>query len=279
MENLNNAESYHGFYLSDVVRSSLWWDEVWKPHKKTDENAQTNTYEPDPDTFNPKKVNDTAYLQDYGNVPGTFRLPVCRSWYGEAISDINSKDRANAPCLCNSVDPAQKSFRNNPNNYTLAHTRTAVKEGGWYNFNGYGKLCLKHHDCEKEGSWKTMLNLTGEEKPAKRMKPAWTACQSKDHGVHKLRPPQMSDPRPTNSTADPSALESTPQDPPMAASPTRQPLVQATHEFVTNVTRSPKKRSDGETCEGPQCIVVSVYRIVEHAHGRLRVLRGRPMVC
>jgi hypothetical protein len=241
MENLNNTESYHGVYLSDVVRSSLWWDEVWKPNQKTDENAQTNTYMPDPDTFNPDKLDNTTYLQDYSNVPGTFRLPVCRSWNGEAVSDIKSKDRAKAPCLCNSVDPAQRRFWKNPNNYTIAHTRTAVKEGGWYNFNSYGKLCLKHHDCEKEGSWKTLLNLMGEEKPAKHMKHAWTACHSKDPGVHELGPPQMSELRPTNSTAEPSTLGTALLGSLTPSPPSRQPLTQATPEFVGNVTLSPKE--------------------------------------
>jgi hypothetical protein len=37
--------------------------------------------------------------------------------------------------------------------------------------------------------------------------------------------------------------------------------------FIGNVTRSPKKRSDGGACEGPQCIVDPVYDIVERTYG------------
>jgi hypothetical protein len=267
MENLNNTESYHGIYPSDVVRSSLWWDEVWRPKHKSDASGQTNDYEPDRGTYDPQGINSTGYLVDYGNVPGIFRLQVCRSWYGEAISDIKNKYHANAPCLCDSPIPAQKSRWSNPNNWTIAHTRTAVTDGRWHNFNLYGKMCLKHHDCHKGGSWKTLLNLTGDDKLAKHMKHAWTACEFKGHGEHKLGPQQISEPESTSSTADPLTSGIPPPDPPMATPHSGQPLCQARHEFSGNVTRSLKKRSDGGACERPQCIVDSVYRIVERTYG------------
>jgi hypothetical protein len=273
IENFNNTESYHGIWLSDVVRSSLWWDEVWKPNQETNSSVRTN-YEPDPGDWSLDHVANTTYLTDYGNVPGAFHLPVCRSWNGEAISDTKSKHHkakhhANAPCLCDSVNPAQRSSWNNPNEQTLKFTRAAVRDGEWYNFNSYGNMCLKHHDCHKQGSWKTFLNLTGDEKPAKHMKHAWTACEFKGHGEHELGPPQLSEPNSTDSTAHSQVSGIGPPDPSMSTptAPSRQPLIQAQHKWIGNVTRAPKKRSEDGTCEESQCVVDSVYEIVEHSYG------------
>jgi hypothetical protein len=274
IEKLNNTESHHGLWLGDVVRSSLWWDEVWKPSLKTNTKGNntnvTNSYLPELDAYDPDAISNTTYLTDYGNVPGTFHLPVCRSWNGEAISDTNTTHHANSPCLCDSVDPAQRSSWSSPNNYTLAFTRAAVKDGEWYNFNSYGKMCLKHHGCNKQGSWKTFLNLTGEEKPAKHMKHAWTACESKGHGEHKLGPPQLSEPEETNSTSTDPQVSGIAAllDPPMATptGPSRLPLMRAEHRSIGNVTRSPEKRSEDAACAGSQCIVDTVYEIVEQSY-------------
>jgi hypothetical protein len=68
----------HGLWLDDVIRSSLWWGGVWKPNQETDADLK-RSYKPDLDYYDPDKVSSTRYLTDYGNVPGTFHLPVCRN--------------------------------------------------------------------------------------------------------------------------------------------------------------------------------------------------------
>jgi hypothetical protein len=113
---------------------------------------------------------DITYLKDYGNVPGVFRIPICRSWFGEAISTIDSKKKVNGPCLCDAMNPDVASHWSQANNWTTAYTKKFVKDDGFYNLNNYGKICSGK--CDKTGSWKSQLHLDDDEKPAKHMKHA-----------------------------------------------------------------------------------------------------------
>lgn len=121
----------------------------------------------------------TRLLQDYGNTPGAFQLTLCHSWFGEAISGVDDKDNANAPCLCDAPRPDLASHWNAPNNWTLAYTERAVEDGSFWGLDSYGDMCLNHHSCEKRGDWKTLINLTEDQKPAKNMEHAWGACEHK----------------------------------------------------------------------------------------------------
>jgi hypothetical protein len=108
LEYLNNTEPFHGIYLGDVVRSSLWWDEKVRPDTRIGANGRTNDYEPTPDDYD-DAFSHTRDLNEYSKIPGVFRIPVCRSWNGETISDTNTTHHANAPCLSGSLDPTQRS--------------------------------------------------------------------------------------------------------------------------------------------------------------------------
>ena len=115
-EFLTSEEGFHGLYETDVVRSALWRGEVWYPHRDKQEElgCRDEPTAPEPPEVYAEGVNATSpselnptndlapgaipHLTDYGNVPDGFDIPICHSWLGEAISDVNSTKNSNAPC-------------------------------------------------------------------------------------------------------------------------------------------------------------------------------------
>jgi hypothetical protein len=292
LEYLNNTNSFHGIWLSDVVRSSLYWDEVREPSQlqpeweggsmsssdSSSESSSDSDSDSDAEMMPPENMTipeNITLLLDYGNVPGVFRIPICRSWFGEAISTIKSKDKVNGPCLCDSMDPDRASHWSQANNWTTAYTKKFVKDGGFYNFNNYGKICGSK--CDKSGSWKSQLHLEEDEKPAKHMKHAWgRSCEAKGWKKHELGEPQLTTSESASSSTAPST-SATDEPLPLALEPllspstTRQPIVQATTELVAHTTRYPKNTPKNITrqgeCNGPYCIVDTVYKVVEQHFG------------
>jgi hypothetical protein len=141
------------------------------------------------------------------------------------------------------------------------------KDSGLCNFDNFGKKCKS---CNKMGvSWKALLKLEDQEKPAKHMKHAWNgSCKSNSHKSHPLGPPQLTDPVPkSSSTASPASSTSDS----CSVTPTREPIVQATTELVGHETRYPKNTPKNITrqgaCNGPYCIVDTVYVLIEQKYG------------
>jgi len=287
LEYLNTTHPFHGIWLQDVVRSSLWWVEVHRPSSLQPEWVHDASSSSDSDTDSDSdsdfdeyaipainitsSAGNTTYLDDYGNVPGTFRIPICHSWNGEAISSIKSKHKVNGPCLCDAMNPQVGSFWEQANNWTTAATKFFVKEGGFFNFNNYGKIC--GGKCDHVGSWASLLGLGKDDKPAKHMKKAWGRhCHAKGWKHWPLGPAQLVDEESTTSSSAPAA-SGTPDDPdlapepPFQPTPTREPIVQATTELLTHETRYPKNTPKNITrqgdCNGPYCIVDAVYQITE----------------
>ncbi|KAI4612478.1 hypothetical protein J4E80_007212 [Alternaria sp. BMP 0032] len=287
LEYLNTTHPFHGIWLQDVVRSSLWWVEVHRPSSMQPEWVHDASSSSDSDTDSDSdsdfdeyaipainitsSAGNTTYLDDYGNVPGTFRIPICHSWNGEAISSIKSKHKVNGPCLCDAMNPQVGSFWEQANNWTTAATKFFVKEGGFFNFNNYGKIC--GGKCDHVGSWASLLGLGKDDKPAKHMKKAWGRhCHAKGWKHWPLGPAQLVEEESTTSSSAPAA-SGTPDDPdvapepPFQSTPTRDPIVQATTELLTHETRYPKNTPKNITrqgdCNGPYCIVDAVYKITE----------------
>ncbi|CAN9195413.1 unnamed protein product [Alternaria alternata] len=276
-EFLTSEEGFHGLYETDVVRSALWRGEVWYPHRDKQEElgCRDEPTAPEPPEVYAEGVNATSpselnptndlapgaipHLTDYGNVPDGFDIPICHSWLGEAISDVNSTKNNNAPCQCDGPNSTDATSWDQPTNWTFAYTKKFIKDGGLYNFDNYGKKCKS---CDKLGaSWKALLRLDEEEKPAKHMKEGWNGgCEPKSHKSHPLGQPQLSDPPETSSSASSTPNSCTP-------TPTREPIVQATSELVAHETRYPKNTPKNITrqgeCNGPYCIVNTVYVIHE----------------
>ncbi|CAN9417814.1 unnamed protein product [Alternaria alternata] len=280
-EFLTSEEGFHGLYETDVVRSALWRGEVWYPHRDKQEElgCRDEPTAPEPPEVYAEGVNATSpselnptndlapgaipHLTDYGNVPDGFDIPICHSWLGEAISDVNSTKNNNAPCQCDGPNSTDATSWDQPTNWTFAYTKKFIKDGGLYNFDNYGKKCKS---CDKLGaSWKALLRLDEEEKPAKHMKEGWNGgCEPKSHKSHPLGQPQLSDPPETSSSASSTPNSCTP-------TPTREPIVQATSELVAHETRYPKNTPKNITrqgeCNGPYCIVNTVYVIHEQNYG------------
>jgi hypothetical protein len=101
------------------------------------------------------------------------------------------------------------------------------------------------------------------------MKHAWNGgCKSNSHKSHPLGPPQLTDPVPkSSSTASPASSTSDS----CSVTPTREPIVQATTELVGHETRYPKNTPKNITrqgaCNGPYCIVDTVYVLIEQKYG------------
>ncbi|KAG9190448.1 hypothetical protein G6011_08536 [Alternaria panax] len=284
-EFLTSEDGFHGLYETDVVRSALWRAEVWYPHR--DKREELGCREPtapeppevyeegvntqDPTDLNPSNSSTTdhltpgaiPHLQDYGNVPDGFDVPICHSWLGEAISDVDSKKNNNAPCQCDGPNSTDAASWDRPTNWTFAYTKKFIKDSGLYNFDNFGKKCKS---CDKMGtSWKALLQLDEKEKPPKHMKKAWNGgCEAKSHKSHPLGKPQLSDPPETSSSASATPNSCTP-------TPTREPIVQATSELVAHETRYPKNKPKNITrqgsCNGSYCIVDTVYVIHEQNYG------------
>jgi hypothetical protein len=240
MKYLLGEEGFKGATLEDFVRSSLFQDEIWRLESEGGANIQevfdeaidevpidvptnvkrsipvTNPVAFDDFDWHPKQSlqgNDSQImrLDHYGDVPAAVKLPICRSWYGEAISDINSSDHSNAPCVC---DPPARHLAKkwtHPSNWTRAYTKRFIKESKLYEMKEYGEMCHDHHDCEEEGGlWKDLLNLPADTELPKEMEKAWNKCRGpKGHGHHKPEPSPLSDapatsqrPRPTKDSSE-----------------------------------------------------------------------------
>ncbi|KAH6875193.1 hypothetical protein BKA58DRAFT_454051 [Alternaria rosae] len=274
-EYLTSEEGFHGLFASDVVRSGLWKDEVYWPHRKKEERDRNSTDSAScPSVNNDKLQNVTApepvnldgeveYLEDYGNAPDGFDVAVCRSWLGEAISSTGSTDNQNAPCQCDPMNPTYAASWDAPTNWTMAATKHFVKDSGLYNFDNFGKKC---HDCERmDTSWKALLEVDDEDKPPKHMKKAWFGgCDFNHHKSHPLGPPQLTQPD-SNSTSSSSVSPGC--DPMQSPTPTREPIMQVTTQLLHEETRYPKNTPKNITsqgaCNGPYCIVDVVYEIRE----------------
>ncbi|CAN9248688.1 unnamed protein product [Alternaria alternata] len=235
-EFLTSEEGFHGLYETDVVRSALWRGEVWYPHRDKQEELGCRD---EPTAPEPPELARRGNLRREQHEEQQRSLPM--RW--------SQLDR------CNILDQ--------PTNWTFAYTKKFIKDGGLYNFDNYGKKCKS---CDKLGaSWKALLRLDEEEKPAKHMKEGWNGgCEPKSHKSHPLGQPQLSDPPETSSSASSTPNSCTP-------TPTREPIVQATSELVAHETRYPKNTPKNITrqgeCNGPYCIVNTVYVIHEQNYG------------
>jgi hypothetical protein len=239
MENLLAKGGFKGLTLEDFVRSSLFQDEIWRAKLKKpgdpdiqDMFEQSATEFPTdvkrrdiPDTeidalddFDwyveqglasdtlsqaPVPEDEIRLLDHYGDIPAAVSLPICRSWYGEAISDIDDSDHNNAPCMCDAPARSLARFWTHPTNWTSAYTKRFIKDAKLYNMKEYGNMCHNHHDCKAEGGlWKDLLDLPAEIELPKEMEKAWNKCRDpKGHGHHEPKASPSSDalarPRPT----------------------------------------------------------------------------------
>ncbi|KAL1797223.1 hypothetical protein ACET3X_003829 [Alternaria dauci] len=279
-EYYTSENGFHGLYETDVVRSALWRAEVWYPHrdKEKELGCRDPTAVEPPDvwgqgvnTTDPSDVNATddrapgqiPHLLDYGNAPDAFDIPICRSWLGQAISNVNSTKNNNAPCQCDGPNSTDAASWDQPTNWTFAYTKKFIKDGDLHNFDNFGKKCKS---CNKlDTSWKALLKLDEKERPPKHMKKAWNGgCKAKPHKSHPTGKPQLSDPPQTNSSSSSTPHACTP-------TPTREPIVQATSQLLAHETRYPKNTPKNITrhgaCNGPYCIVDTVYVIHEHNYG------------
>jgi hypothetical protein len=282
---------FHGISLDDVVRSSIWFTEVYGPvhgkwigdmnHDRNEELDNDPPEEVPPEekrdvfAFEPEPTIPAGWnktLKDYGYIPGIFQLPICYSWYGEAISTINQTHNANAPCHCDPPVPILARHWANADNWTMAYTKKAVKEGEWHQFSNYGKMCLKRHDCHKSGYWKALLKLPEDVKPAKHMKHAWKGCHSTGHSDHTAGDSQL-----TNSTDDsPRANDpESPVSPKAIREPrtVREPLMKTSNTtmdlgFLGIVPNSANITESKERClDTLNCSFTEVIRVVETKYG------------
>ncbi|KAI0608068.1 hypothetical protein TUN205_07684 [Pyrenophora tritici-repentis] len=256
MQLLKGKEEFHGIHLSDVVRSSFWWEEIVDPRQGDPEKRSSDG--------NPKT--DIQLLTDYGNVPGEFHLPICRSWFGEAITAIDTKKGINAPRQCDAPNKADAAKWGSSNQWTMFYTQKAIRVGNWYNFGNYGKMCRGEHKCSKGGSWETILELQADDKPVKGMEEAWSiGCVPNAHGSYELRPRQLTDPELTETSLKlQDTVSSTPET-------TRAPIVQIKTQETTNSTCWSTNASTGiehqGPCNGPECIIDTIYALVERKFG------------
>jgi hypothetical protein len=191
------GSGYEGLTLEDVVRSSLWKEEVWNSNSYANEtespsdimNALTQPF-PETDHYptlaeldkqrtlsNSKSTIPHLLLpplKHYGSVPGTFIFGICRDWSGFAISSLNIKDSANAPCLCDDLRSRTWSWRN-PAEGSRNGTNRFALSSELYNNKKWGHMCRKHHKCKKQGTWEERLNLRKDVHAA--VKHAWLRCK------------------------------------------------------------------------------------------------------
>ncbi|KAE8843682.1 hypothetical protein PTNB73_08740 [Pyrenophora teres f. teres] len=265
IDQLNPAQSFHGIYLSDVVRSSIWWEEevrLGESELKTRSSGGNPAQRSAPLQSRDK----IERLRDFGNVPGEFLLPICRSWKGEAITAINDFRHTNAPCQCDGRNPAKSTTWGNSTMVSMEATKKAIKIGQWYNFKGYANMCKKDHHCKKGGSWKTMLNLSEDQKPVKEMDEAWSGgCKPKPHALNLLERRQLTDPEPAETSLERQDVVSS------NAEPTRAPIVQIEIQETMNSTRWPSNNPTNiehqGPCNGSECIIDTIYTLVERKFG------------
>jgi hypothetical protein len=194
--NLGMGDGYRGLHLEDVVRSSLWKEEHWDfdpqangTHSPADIMSILSQPLPNVEGFTSKAefMNSTFNnhtskpsrvqlepLKHYGLVTGTFTLPICRSRNGFAISSVNEKDSANAPCICDGFEFPSKSWEN-PEEASFNATTNFVKWGMFYNNPKYGRMCQKRHDCKEDGLWRDRLNLAKDKDSV--IEEAWSRCK------------------------------------------------------------------------------------------------------
>lgn len=208
LEHLITEHGYKGLTKEDVMRSSLFQYEVWRtrhsneqpsiemilqeaaksPGKRKRDLLDTGltalgddlSYTELPYDELVARENTARYtikqLEHYGEVPAAFNLPICRSWFGQAMSGIEENDELNAPCFCDSSDPSKASKWEQPNNWTMGYTKQFIMDGEFYRMNEYGKLCHKNPDCTGEQKWKQVLGLPADEELPKEMEDAWDRC-------------------------------------------------------------------------------------------------------
>jgi hypothetical protein len=228
MDNFIAGKSFNDLTLEDFVRSALFQDEVWRPFfKKADEPDLQTLLEQSTEQvsgieertledselealdsmswFRERDVDQgpairatsdsrIEILDHYGAIPGAVLLPICYTWHGEAISDINSSDHSNAPCLCDPPAPHLGRPWSSPTNWTMAYTKRFIKESEMYGMPEYGKMCRKHHGCAKNGKWPEQLGVDKKD-VVPEMQDAWRSCNHpRVHGEDK--------PPPKSSTAE-----------------------------------------------------------------------------
>jgi hypothetical protein len=198
-KNLRGKRGFNGLRLEDAIRSSLWIEEIWRnqqgsngTHDPADiMNALT---QPFPDINHYPKVEEfkefgstrnstfklscmlpsLKELTHYGAVPGTFTIPICRSWSGFAISSVNIEDSANAPCICDDFLSRTWNWER-PMAGAVNGTSRFVKHAKLYNNKKYSRMCLDRHKCEKQNTWCERLDVPKEEDCA--VEDAWMKCE------------------------------------------------------------------------------------------------------
>ncbi|KAF1921863.1 hypothetical protein BDU57DRAFT_439267, partial [Ampelomyces quisqualis] len=164
--NLGARPGYRGLRLDDVVRSSLWKEEYWDERDLGDQEQRSGRVRDKPPPKGMKK------LKHYGIAPGTFTLPICRSWTGSAISSVNSEKSANAPCICDGHSRRTVVW-SDP--VTMFPTQRFLKNSGLFMNKKYGRMCFKHHKCKKSGKWRDKLDLKPGVRPL--VADAWSKCR------------------------------------------------------------------------------------------------------
>jgi hypothetical protein len=244
MDNFIAGKSFNDLTLEDFVRSALFQDEVWRPFfKQVDEPDLQTLLEQSTEQvsgleertlkdgelealdsmswFKERDVDQgpairatsdsrIEILDHYGAIPGAVLLPICYAWHGEAISDINSSDHSNAPCLCDPPAPHLGRPWSSPTNWTMAYTKRFIKESEMYGMPEYGKMCRKHNGCAKNGKWPEQLGVDKKD-VVPEMQDAWRSCNHpRGHGEHK--------PPPKSSTAEETVppFETASQPPPVS---------------------------------------------------------------
>jgi hypothetical protein len=256
---------FQGVDMEDVVRSSLFRDEVWRAHFMNEDMPDLQTILEESMTELPSAAKrdvfidehtrllksafverDTSLLSSigvdsdrhtdlllhYGEVTGAILLPICRSWYGEAITNIDSGDHTNAPCLCDPPARYMAAHWGSTTNNTDAYTERFIIDGEFQSLGEYGKMCRNHNGCGKHGKWAPRLAVE-EQDLNKEMRDAWTTCNNPyAHGNN--------DPLPSSSTEAESVSDTSTKSQPPVLSPATKGL-----EIATTITTAASSTMSG----------------------------------
>lgn len=217
MRHIEAEQGFRGVMKEDLVRSSLWEDEIHRPvlERPSDPDLSDLLLVPLFEENDAKTVKqDSGYstlgatdgifldytanvtylsgktiprLKHYGIAPGAINLPICRCWNGDCITTIDSNQHNNAPCLCDAVAPELRTSWSGPGpnaNWTAAYTDKFILESGLYRSEAFGELCNNLHGCSAEETWKERLRLSDTDEPAKKMSKAWDTCKPRRHDYH-----------------------------------------------------------------------------------------------
>lgn len=133
-----NSDKYYGITLEDVGRSSYNWYRATKNKKlpgKTNEVVKAFNFSGAADYVENKQIMG-------------FRLPLCLTGQGEAISSLNADASLNYPCMCGDFSWDQ------PHDGQKDETKDFLQASGLFTRKYMYKHCKSddHAECESSGS-------------------------------------------------------------------------------------------------------------------------------